>query len=341
MKLLLEAEIEAHACFPPDQKDFIAKVVSKRHDVEFYLKNGNVEMGIETPTMIAVLVFDGEDFESGLEKGRDTIDEILRSLAFITSSTFKYRRSIKLIDWSDEHKERDYQAFQPFPGHQLPHYILEPRFILSALVLWEAAKDHPMALAVHWFASGVAATSLEDQFQLFWFSVELLADYTKPSEKVYDACPVCRSPLYCEKCGKHPKHRPFNKQAIEFLMKGIVGDEHFEEVSKRAFKTRNMLMHGSTRDQIEAELGIGMDVCVNDMARIAKQAIHTVMNPEIAKIAAVDHILFLDIEDYSHKLMTLKVRMRTGPVEAKIANLGQIVVPEMSLIYSEKPSEEG
>ena len=56
MRLLLEAHVTAHACFPPEFNDGIVNVQSKDDSLEFYMNNVNVEMGTEDPTMRAILV---------------------------------------------------------------------------------------------------------------------------------------------------------------------------------------------------------------------------------------------------------------------------------------------
>ena len=254
MRLLLEAHVTAHACFPPDFKDGVIRLQSTVDGLEFYMNNVKVEMGTEDPTMRAILVFEVENFESGLGKGREMLLAILRSLSFVTSSTFKYKKMIKLVDWAEGEQDREYVVAQPFPGHQLPQYILHPGHVESTFGVWRTTQDHPLELAIHWFSSGVGSTTLEDQFQFFWYALELVADHAKSPEKVHDLCTKCRSPLYCETCDAHPKHRPFKKQAIEALIRSHTDAEAADDVLKHAFKTRNMLMHGATREQIEDEL---------------------------------------------------------------------------------------
>ncbi len=181
--------------------------------------------------------------------------------------------------------------------------------------MWQASKDHPLEVAIHWFASGVKATILEDQFQLFWFAAELLAAHGKDTANVNDLCAICHKPLYCETCDTHPKHRPYQKQAIEQMICAIVGEKG-EETSERLFKIRNMIMHGSTRPKIEAEIGGQLADSLEDIARITKQAIFLLLQNDLAKTMGKVRFNMLQVRGYAHTTMALHALMsypaRTG-----------------------------
>jgi hypothetical protein len=92
---------------------------------------------------------------------------------------------------------------------------------------------------------------MEDQFQLFWFVIELIAVSKKEPELVADKCQKCREELYCEACNEISKHRPFEKQAIEILLnKSGLPQQLIDDL----FYVRNNLMHGEPREKIEAKV---------------------------------------------------------------------------------------
>ena len=58
VRMMLEAEIESHVCFPLETPD--AEIhATVPPNIELYLRNGNVELGTANPTLIAGLIFEG------------------------------------------------------------------------------------------------------------------------------------------------------------------------------------------------------------------------------------------------------------------------------------------
>lgn len=283
--------------------------------------------------MIAALVFEGASLEDGLHAGREIIIEMLDSLTFATSSKFTYRKSIKLVDWTDGSKEREYNAYQPFPGHDLPYEVLDPYVVGSGFALWASTRNERVEQSIHWFSSAIAAASLEDQFQLFWFSIEITAGIIKKPEKVHDKCQKCSSPLYCEQCEIYPKHRPFNKQVIATLFDQFFGDDE-EQKKKRAFDVRNMLLHGEPKVKVESEIGCGLDEVVEDVGQIARFALRPLVEEAIKKSGVVPRAVFLEKDEFVRKTLHLTTRLRSGEVKPDFKNLEDLVVPEMSLIIS-------
>lgn len=311
MRLLLEADVVAHAVFHPDVGE--ASVSIPERNIELRLKNLDVEMGKERPLLEALLVFEAESLETGFKTGRRLLKELLSSLSYITSFKFEYHRAKRLIDWSDGTFARQFYMVADFPGHNLPYYVLTPKLLNSAGAMWQASKDHPLEVAVHWFTSGVKATILEDQFQLFWFAAELLASHGKDTTPVNDPCPVCHNPLYCETCGTHPKHRPYQKQAIKQLIHAFAGDNR-EAISERLFKARNMLLHGSTRDQIELSIDRKLEDCVEEIAQITKRGIFHLLQGDLAKVTETRNFEILLLEGYAYMTLGIHALMSSSSI---------------------------
>ena len=115
--------------------------------------------------------------------------------------------------------------------------------------------DMPPAIrrAMRWYRLGINETVPDDQFMNFWFALEIVAGFQKPTDKVPDRCPQCQSPLFCESCETHPVHKPYPKQAIRALLKAV-DNECDDATIERLDRTRNSLMHGSTLKEIEDSL---------------------------------------------------------------------------------------
>lgn len=175
-----------------------------------------------TPFLLSLhIYFDAPDLEQAKEVAEDIMANCLNMLAFTTGSGFRKNRIRQVMDaetssmgamrnvlmWGEK---VEYEDPQPFLGEDNARSI-------------ERLLDHDVSPAIRralrWYRLGVDASSPDDQFTYFWFALEIVAELQKSTEKVHDKCPHCQSKLYCEKCEKHPSHRPYAKQAIRALMK--------------------------------------------------------------------------------------------------------------------------
>ena len=131
------------------------------------------------------------------------------------------------------------------------------------------AFDIPPAVrrALRWYRLGIDADGPDDQFTYFWFAIEILAEFQKPTKRVHDKCSKCQSALYCEKCDDHPTHKPYAKQAIRQLM--MESDKTCDEaIVTMLDETRNNLLHGSTLKEIESKLPEPHESVVNVLGKI-------------------------------------------------------------------------
>jgi len=330
MRLLLEAEVVSHAVFPQEYEFGTLSIPDR--NIELHLSNHSVELGIDNPLLKALLIFECENLDTGKETGITLLGELLSSLSYVTSFKFQFSRAIRLIDWSEGTFNRSFLVFKDFSGHRLPHFVLNTNLLKTAGILWQASKDHPLETAIHWFASANNADASEDKFQFFWFSLELLATRGKNNKKVNDLCSKCQQPLYCETCGCHPTHRPYAKQAIQQLINEIVGDQG-PIISERLFKTRNSLLHGSRKDQIESENNLEFVDCVEDIAHITKHAILKKMKTEMVNFADEEKLEFLIREGYANTTLGLSVDMSSSSIPPDISQLDRLAMPDVSLKF--------
>ena len=162
--------------------------------------------------------------------------------------------------WAEKIEYQDPQPFHPPENAKSIERLLD--------------YDVPPAIrrALRWYRLGIDADSPDDQFTYFWFALEIVAEFQKPTSKVHDKCPHCLSALYCEQCEKHPEHKPYAKQAIRALMKAA--DEKCDDATVSLLdNTRNSLMHGSTLREIESALPDPHESVVDTLGRLLFKAL--------------------------------------------------------------------
>jgi hypothetical protein len=163
-----------------------------------------------------------------------------------------------------------------FPGDERPYPAIDKPLIETIEFLLSGKISGRLRQALKWFSHGVSARYLDEQFQCFWFVLEILSQEVKPTEKVNDACPFCREPLYCQKCDINPTHKPYPKQAIEHLFSLIVKGD-----SGKAFeisnKFRNSLMHGESIESVEKQLSTKLPTQIDVLGKIAWYAILNIL----------------------------------------------------------------
>lgn len=221
-------------------------------DYRAVISNLDAEYGTETPLLSVQFTFTADDIHAAEDLADRYCREFLYFLSFVTNSKFRIHQRNRLIDWSPGLTEREQFQYKRAPPDQPFPYLSETYLeTVSVLQSWEAPAT--IRRALRWFAAGVAAETMEDQFQYFWFVVELLAVDMRDPGKVPDRCPVCRTDLYCSKCEQTPTHRPYPKQSIRELFRRNVSNEP-DKLFEKMDEVRNMLMHGAEREVIEARL---------------------------------------------------------------------------------------
>ena len=197
-----------------------------------------------------------------------------------------------------------------------------------------------MRTPLRWFAAGVRAKLAEDQFQYFWFVLELIAELTKDTARVTDKCSRCRADLFCRTCNAVSDHRPFQKQAIEALLDQLnVSPERQRDL----FGIRNGIMHGRTRSEIvdeicvhspDFEIGQAIDV----MWQIAFGAIFSALK---LKEDQVSKLTFASPDTVVAKTIRMTAHMRMGmhgdPNDPKVEN---VVLPTITAIRVNEQGEE-
>jgi hypothetical protein len=243
----------------------------------------------------------------------DQLDSQLRAflhlLSFVTSTGYEISRKLFVIRWDPGIAMREcYLCSNLRMDQPIPALKGE---LLDTVALLQTWGGPPVLLrALRWFSVAVRAEVMEDQFQFFWYVVELIAVSQKDTKKVADRCQRCGGDLVCEQCSQKSVHRPFDKQAIAALLTRIGIPENLRA---DLFYIRNSLSHGEDRDTIEAgiqkhapefEFQAGVDM----IGRAAWAAILNVYE----KPPGEHRPEFLTVTTFVRQHMTAKAHMKVG-----------------------------
>jgi hypothetical protein len=228
-----------------------------------------------TPFLLSLhIYFEAPDLDQAKETSQGLLASCLNMLAFSTGARFRKQRIRQIVDADEPLTKtmRDAFIWADKIEYEDPQPFLRAENAQSIERLLDYALPPAIARALRWYRLGIDATSPDDQFTYFWFALEIVAEFQKPTEKVHDKCPHCQSALYCEKCKKHPKHKPYAKQAIRALMKAA--DQKCDDATVNLLdKTRNSLMHGSTLREIESALPDPHESIVDTLGRLLFRAL--------------------------------------------------------------------
>ncbi|MEI4480941.1 MULTISPECIES: methylamine utilization protein MauJ [unclassified Phyllobacterium] len=228
-----------------------------------------------TPFLISIhIYFDVDDLATAKDVADDLLVSCLNMLAFTTGARYRKHRIRQIVDVSDPVPlaMRYVLMWSDTIKYEDPEPYLRTEIATSIERLLEFNIPPAIQRALRWYRLGIDASSPDDQFTYFWFALEIVAEFQKTNAKVPDACPHCRSALYCEQCGKHPEHKPYPKQAIRALMKAA--DSECDDLTVDLLdQTRNSLMHGSTLREIDASLPAPHESVVDILGRILWNAL--------------------------------------------------------------------
>lgn len=336
-KFLLDFEIEAEGCLCEG-----LGTIKTKHPEEFYevqITNLQVQPGVDRPLLSLQIILPGEDINSIEEIGIQTAKEYLTYLSFVTNMSFKIHKLNRIVDWTKGLTQRGCIQLNLFPGTELPHAIIEEKHIHSIEKLLQVKASLPFKRAMKWFSNGIGATSLDDQFQYFWLTIELLSQVNKDSSKVNDLCPKCHSPLFCQACGDYALHKPYPKQSIKKLIDGITAfnTEGFFEVSN---EIRNAIMHGKDVNESCSKLNVEMAHIVDVLGKIAWIAILDMFKSDLTENFGVVTLDLMNVNKYSNHMLQVKINLVLSckdPDNPQLSDLGKF---DVSVSYPEKETHD-
>ena len=264
MRFVAQFDLTADVSAPDDIEQ--KSIEHPNGDFKFIIRRKTVNEGNGTVTLHCNMAFDAAALDQAKEDFMSCVLRVLDILALVTHASIKFHRLHKIFDLSRGKTMRQGLMFVHDPPEPEPTTFLEPHILDAASLFLKAEVGEKVLSALRWFRLGVVAESPEDQFQHFWFALELLAVHEKPAEDVQDLCPKCECALYCEACKEYPTHKPYPKQAIAHLCATIAPDA--PDFFSIANKTLNMMMHGSSVEKIERKIGHQLHQIIDPLGKI-------------------------------------------------------------------------
>jgi len=323
-RYLVEYEVESQGIVDGiDARTF--RIPIRNATVE--LRNKNAEPGIEFSTLSAFVIFDADSLESAHDHGDEILIELLDLLAFSTHMTFRLSKKLAVADWTPGLAERECWILKKYTGDESPYPVLNEEISETVQLLLGGDISEQLRRALRWFASAMSSRYMDEQFQCFWFVIEILAQISKSVERVNDLCPVCKQPLHCTTCNNLPTHRPYPKQSIADLFSKIVrGDDG--KAFEFSNEVRNRLMHGQNVDSIERDLGVEFSKHIDVVGKVAWSALLKELRESMAqqnlegrKLNIVQANTFCDYDMHVHVHVTFRSRNPDAPDVTEIPNV--------------------
>jgi hypothetical protein len=301
---LVEYEIKSHGIITSTHDSLAFHHPEQNVSIE--IKNKQAEPGQYDAILSAYIILEADSFNTAEILSLDFLKEFIDMLTFSTNMHFSIGDMLKVVDWSPGIEERRCLIINKFPGDERPYPVIDESLIKTIELLLSGNISSRLHRALRWFSNGVSARYLDEQFQCFWFVVEILSQEVKPTEKVNDACPFCKEALYCPKCKTNPTHKPYPKQAIEHLFSLVVkGDDGkaFEILNK----FRNALMHGDSVEKVERKIGIKLSTQIDVLGKIAWYSILNILKNSLPATGQKIKLHLIETNTYCEHEMHIKM----------------------------------
>lgn len=227
------------------------------------------------------IAFEAPALDAAEAVGAAKLASFLNALVLATGAAVRLTRTRAIIDYSEGLIMRTALIWNESTRYlKNPEPVIGPRFAATMTKLLSVDVQQAVARALRWYRLGVRETLPGDQYQYFWFALEILAEHLKPSEKVASKCSHCQNPLYCYVCRGEPTHAPFAKQAIEHLIKSIAPSIH-QDMIQAFFTTRHTLLHGATFSEVELKPKFNPNELLDTLARIVRAALIRQVPPSV------------------------------------------------------------
>ena len=264
MKFIAQFDLTSDVSMPSDAEKY--SIQSPNGDFSLVVREVSSKEGEPLATFRCNMEFESESLEHAQQDFMDRLLGVLDIMSLVTHAIFRFDRLHKIFDWTPNKTMRAGLIYFYDPPESTPDWVLDQEFFETANLFQHATMDDQLLSALRWFRLGIVADTSQEQFQNFWFVLELLAQYKKSTNKINDSCPMCRGALYCEACDTHPTHRPYPKQAIESIWRNLAPNEFkLFGIMNRA---RNGLMHGVPAGKIEEITGVPLHQMIDHLAQL-------------------------------------------------------------------------
>jgi hypothetical protein len=271
-RLLADFILESDLCLPKESPPI--DVHDRQQNWTLTLSNLESVPEATSARLAGRLAFDhAEGMDTAREAANQKLASALNALVYATNRRFAVVELRKILDMTPGKVERDALFFHTSPVGDCMEPGLTSEFTESASrLLGMHSADAAQATAMRWYRLGIGEGNFEQQFNYFWFALEIVAQALKTTEKRHSECPQCHGRLYCEACKTYPMHRPYPGEAIKGLIERV-HPEHANEVFETLQKVRHTLMHGDRIESIAAALPCSPQQAVDKLARVTWSAI--------------------------------------------------------------------
>lgn len=341
----VDHEIKSNLVLVQNEKRIVFHAPDTSHSIYLVTRRGpGKHASDELYISSHVILYDDDPVEAG-EKADEYLNEFLETLAVVTSGSFRVKGPTLIVDWSPGLTDRKCLSFKKFPDPHVPGYALSQELVDTVAKYSAQSIPLDVRLAMSWWARGIAASLPHDQFQYFWYALEILAEHLKPPTKIATTCPHCQDDLYCRSCDTVPRHRPYPKQAIRLLIEKHVRDnpqEFFEKVDK----ARNMLLHGEDRRQIEHDLDLSWEKLSNSLGKTTWYALLDALGRQMRKTSSVHpKLALIHVRSYTHYHVSMRTDLiiTTHHANPDDPQIDEFVLPDLQIdmIVDEHEKDSG
>lgn len=323
-----------------DGKRIVFSAPDDSHEIHLFTKLGPGKHAADELYLSAHVILHDDDPKHAADDAQVLLRRFLDMLAIVTCAYYRVERRILVVDWSPRLDNREFLLFSNFPNPNVPFRGIRQGHLDSVHKLTENEVPHSIQLASHWWALGASAPIPNEQFQFFWYALEILAEHTKPSSKIASKCPICSSELFCPTCNKAPLHRPYPKEAIKILVENHVKGEQ-QQFFELIDKARNGLLHGDDPKEIERRLDVKWSKLSDSLGKTTWAALRSVLvTNAAAKIDEPETLAFNETNTFTHYTAGITTR---GSMSANHADPANPQIEEfhpgiqINMIVKEKP----
>ncbi len=332
-KWIADFEVDSHLAVA--NNDLKLKFCHPKNLYEIHLRNSPTTVSDAYPLLSVQVIFECQRIDETKKLAEQYLRIFLDLMTFVTNSKFSIHNLIRVVDWTPGLAMRECYQFKKFKEIDSPFPYLEEEYLRTVGVFLEGEISPSLRRTLRWFSRAISSTLLDDQFQYFWFVIELLSEIHKKTEKIPDKCPKCQNSLFCETCNEIPTHKPYPKQAIlQLIQKFVKGDPDilFDKLNK----IRNALMHGSEIKEIEKTYTLSVEELVNTLGKLSWAAI---LN-SFERPKETTKLNFIDVSKYVHHTLTTWVHMKMGCPDKNDPKIENMPMVQIDMITHDDKNED-
>ena len=196
----VDFKVKSDLVLAQHEKKILFTAPDNSHEIHLVTKRGQGKHAADELYLSAHVVLEDEEVRHAADEAEVRLRQFLDVLAIVSNSYYSIEELVMAVDWTPGLKERRLQVYNVFPNPHVPMYALTQAQMDAVKKLMANTIPRAMRLAMRWWARGVSAESPSEQFQFFWYALEILAEYIKPTIKVPSKCPKCNGDLFCPVC---------------------------------------------------------------------------------------------------------------------------------------------